>query len=134
MARAKTIQDPDYTLNIFRGTDPKSRQEGWIFLVRTVKEFVSFAYEILLSVSVEGHEITLQISGIHAPLLAMPGVGPAKGLVLLKDIHGSYSLTVKKLNKGVNTFKIAVGPEGIKVREKPPQPFITLATDPLPLS
>jgi hypothetical protein len=134
MARTKPQRDPEYTLNIFRGTDPKSRHEGWIFLVRTVKEFVSFDYEILLSGSVAEHEITLQISGIHAPLLAMPGVGPAKGWVLLRDIQGPYTLTVKKLNKEVDTFKIVVGPEAVKLREKPPHPFIALSTEPLVLS
>lgn len=133
MARRKKTRDPEYTLNIFRGTHPKSRQEGWIFLVRTVKEFVSFNYEILLSSTVKDRTITLQISGIHAPLMVMPGVGPAKGMVLLSDISGDYSLVVKKLNKEVNVYQIHVGSDRVQLEERPPQPFITVLTQPPPL-
>ena len=133
MAKAKKPREPEYTLNIFRGTDPKTRQEGWIFFVRTIKEFMSFDYEIILSAAIQDHSITLTISGIHAPLLVMPGVGPAKGIALLKDLHGSYSLTVKKLNKEVNIFKITFGPGGAQVRERPPHPFIAVAAVPLPV-
>ena len=133
MARPKKRREPEYTLNIFRGTDPKTQQAGWIFMVRTIKEFVSFSYEILLSAAVEERVITIQISGIHAPLMVMPGVGPAKGVVLVKDILGSYTLIVRKLNKELNTFTIIVGPESVHLRDQPPQPFITVATDPLPV-
>ncbi len=133
MARAKKHREPEYRLNIFRGRDPKTRQEGWMFVVRTVKEFVSFNYEIVLSGATSGRTITLQISGIHAPLMVMPGVGPAKGMVLLKDLNGSYTLTVKKLSREINTFNLSVGPEEVHVEEGPPHAFITVSADPVDL-
>jgi len=133
MARSRKSKEPEYRLNIFRARDPKSLQDGWVFLVRTVKEFVSFNYEILLSSAVEKNSITLKITGIHAPLLVMPGIGPAKGSVFLHDLHGPYALTVKKLNKEVNDFKIVLRNERAEVRNVSAKPFITLHTDALPL-
>ena len=133
MARVKKAREPEYRLNIFRGTDPKTRQEGWIFYVRTIKEFVSFNYEIHLSATVQGREITLQISGIHAPLMVMPGVGPAKGTALLKDILGPYDLIVKKLNKEVTGFAITLGDERVILDRTPPHPFILVSPEPFPL-
>lgn len=134
MVRAKKAREPEYRLNIFRGTDPKTRQEGWIFYVRTVKEFVSFNYEILLTATVQGREITLQISGIHAPLMVMPGVGPAKGTALLKDIQGPYDLIVKKLNKEVTSFAITLGDDRVSLDRTPPHPFIQVSAEPLSLN
>lgn len=133
MARLKKAKEPEYTLNIFRAQDPRSLQEGWVFLVRTVKVFVSFNYEILLSGAVDKNAITLKINGIHAPLLVMPGIGPAKGSVFLRDLHGPYALTVKKLNKGVNDFKIVLQTARAQIRSTPDHPFITIGTEALPL-
>ena len=133
MARPKKSKEPEYTLNIFRAQDPKSLQDGWVFLVRTVKEFVSFNYEILLSSAVATNAITLKITGIHAPLLVMPGIGPAKGSVFLHDLNGPYALTVKKLNKDANDFKIVLRNERAEIRKVPDKPFITIHTDALPL-
>lgn len=133
MARPKKTKDPEYTLNIFRAQDPKSLQDGWVFLVRTVKEFVSFNYEILLTSEVTKNAITLKITGIHAPLLVMPGIGPAKGSVFLRELQGPYALTVKKLNKEVNDFKIVLRNGRAEIRNIPAQPFITIQTEALPL-
>ena len=133
MARSKKTKEPEYTLNIFRAQDPKTLHEGWVFLVRTVKEFVSFNYEILLSSTLGKNAITLKITGIHAPLLVMPGIGPAKGSVFLRDLVGPYALTVKKLNKEVNEFKIVLRDEIAHIRSVPDQPFITIRTEALPL-
>jgi hypothetical protein len=133
MARSRRRPKPEFSLNIFQGTDPKTRRQGWIFLVQTVKEFVSFNYEIVLSATVEKNAITLHISGIHAPLMVMPGLGPAKGWVLIDDIVGSYTLTVRKLNKEVNDFRIVIGSDGLEVHGKSQQPFVTIGTEPLPL-
>ena len=131
MTKGKKHREPEYRLNIYRGSDPKTREEGWLFYVRTVKEFVSFNYEILLSGTTHDRAITVQINGIHAPLMVMPGVGPAKGVIVFKDLQGEYTLSVKKLHRELNTFTLSVGPERARVEQGPPHPFITVSVEPL---
>ena len=131
MTKGKKHREPEYRLNIYRGIDPTTCQAGWLFYVRTVKEFVSFNYEILLSGTTNERAITVQINGIHAPLMVMPGVGPAKGVIMFKDLQGEYTLHVKKLHRELNTFVLSVGTERAHVQHGPPHPFITVSVEPL---
>ena len=120
---------PDYTLNIFQGTDPESNEACISFVVQTTKIFVSFQYDILVDASVDGRTITLTIKGLHAPELLMPGSGPAYGAVNLTGLLGHYSLAVIKQDKTVNAFDIDIGEKEVTVLRSPKETFMTLSTE-----
>ncbi|RPI01382.1 MAG: hypothetical protein EHM64_15815 [Ignavibacteriae bacterium] len=131
---AKKKRDPDYTLNIFHHYDEKTKRNVVVFLVQTTKIFVSFRYEILFDVEIDGHEINLRINGLHVPELLMPQSGPAQGRYDNINLDGLYTLTVMKQDKTVNEFSVLISPEQISIEHKPRGPFIVVSNDPVSFS
>ncbi|MEX0602914.1 MAG: hypothetical protein WD295_06210 [Bacteroidota bacterium] len=124
----------DYRLNVFHHVDDQSGQRSVRFVVRTVQEFVSFNYQVLLDVRVDNGEVLLKITGIHAPVMVMPGIGPARGFADLTGLKGSYGLTINKLKKEVNRFQIEVTDGAVRILKSPSKPFILVSPDPIPLT
>ena len=62
MAQGKKLNS-DYTLNIFRHYDEKTKRDVVVFLIQTTKIFASFRYEILLEEELVGRIINLRIKG-----------------------------------------------------------------------
>jgi hypothetical protein len=127
-------RDPNYTLNIFHHYNEKTKRNVVVFLVQTTKIFVSFRYEILLEEELVGHEINLQITGLHVPELLMPQTGPAQGRCDYSNLNGVYKLTVIKQDKTVNEFSVQISPAKIDIIHKPRVPFILVSSDPVILS
>jgi hypothetical protein len=130
----KKKRDPDYTLNIFNHYDEKTKRNVIVFLVQTIKIFVSFRYEILLEDEIVGKEIHLRVKGLHVPELLMPQTGPAQGRRDYTQLEGTYHLVVTKQDKTVNEFSVHITPKSIDIKEKPKMPFILVSNDPLNLS
>ena len=130
----KKKRDPNYTLNIFHHYDEKTKRNVVVFLVQTTKIFVSFRYEILLEEELIGHEINLQITGLHVPELLMPQTGPAQGRCDYSNLDGSYKLTIIKQDKTINEFSVQISPSEIDIIHKPRDPFILVSSDPVSLS
>lgn len=125
----KKKNDPEYRLRIFRYTDERTRKKGVAVVVETVKEFVSFAYEVLLEDQQEGRVITLKILGLHAPVSVMPGVGPARGFRFYEGLSGRLTFAVTKLNGERNEFECSINERTVVLRQSPPEPFILFSTD-----
>ena len=131
---SKKNRDPDYTLNIFHYYDEKTKRNVVIFLVQTIKIFVSFRYEILLEDEIVGKEIHLRVKGLHVPELLMPQTGPAQGRRDYTQLEGMYHLVVTKQDKTVNEFSVHITSESVEIREKPKVPFIIVTNDPVNLA
>jgi hypothetical protein len=130
----KKKRDPNYSLNIFHHYDEKTKRNVAVFLVQTIKIFVSFRYEILLEEELVDHEINLRITGLHIPELLMPQTGPAQGRCDYTNLDGLYKLIVTKQDKTVNEFSVQVSPTKIDIVHKPRAPFILVSSDPVDLS
>ena len=110
MAKKKG-REPEYSLNIFHHYDEKIKRNVIVFLVQTIRIFVSFRYEILLEETVRGSVIDLKIVGLHVPELLMPQTGPAAGRRDFKELQGSYTLNISKQDKTLNIFQIEILPD-----------------------
>ncbi|MBI3004566.1 MAG: hypothetical protein HYY49_04030 [Ignavibacteriales bacterium] len=133
MARRKK-PEAEYRLNIFYHEDRQTKERKLVFLFRTIQEFVSFNYEILLEDTVEGNTLHFNIAGLNAPSSLMPGTGAAHGKREYSDLNGAYTLVVKKLDGTTNAFRLAVSPERVRLLESPKNPIVLVSTEPLMLS
>lgn len=130
----KKRTEPEYRLNIFYRPDEQAQKKKLAFLVRTIQEFVSFHYHVLLKDEIAGNRIQLKIAGLSAPSALMPGGGPAVGFKEYSHLSGEYSLVVKKLDGAANEFRIEVDPDGVRILEAPKNPIILVSTEPVNLS
>jgi hypothetical protein len=133
MAKKKG-RDPDYSLNIFHQYDEKTRRNVVVFLVQTIRMFVSFRYELLLEDAVRDGVIDLKINGLHVPELLMPATGPAAGRCDFPGLQGTYTLNVTKQDKTLNSFQIEILPDRIEIKHKPKESFLLVSTEPVSLS
>jgi hypothetical protein len=130
----KKQKEVEYTLHIFPHYDERTRKTSTMFVVQTVKEFTNFNYEILLESGVKGREISFKILGLRTTPLLMPNTGPARGVREYFDLHGTYTLSVIKLNNEKNHFTITVTENGIQIEDRNQRSFIKVLTTPLPLN
>jgi len=129
----KKKTEPEYRLNIFYRPDVQV-QKKLAFLVRTIQEFVSFRYHVLLKDEIAGNRIQLNIAGLSAPSALMPGGGPAVGFKEYSHLRGNYSLVVKKLDGATNEFRIDIDTEQVRILESPKNPVILVSTEQVILS
>lgn len=134
MGRKKKHPDPEYRLRVFPYTDERTRTAGTAVVVETVKEFVSFSYEVLLEDHLDGQTVSLKILGLHAPVSVMPGVGPARGHRFYEHLSGRRTFVVTKLNGDRNEFVCSIGPRTVELHKSPEEPFILFSTDPISLT
>lgn len=127
-------RDPDYSLNIFHHYDEKTKRNVVVFLIQTMKIFVSFRYEILLEDELSDHTIKLNITGLHVPGLLLPQTGPAQGRRDFTNLNGIFTIIVVKQDKTVNEFLVHITPTRIDIKQKPRNPFILISNDPINLS
>jgi hypothetical protein len=132
MPRKKKQREPEYTLHVFHHHDERTRRELQVFLVRTVKEFTSFGYEILLDAVQRDRLIQLKVLGLRTTPLIMPGVGPASGRRDFANLQGLYNLSVIKLNGETNDFQLDVTSSQISISGNPAHPFIIVSNTPVP--
>ena len=100
-------------------------------VIETVKEFVSFAYEVLLDDRRGDHQLLLRIMGIHTPLSVMPGTGPARGVRFYDTLRGKTKIIVKKLSGEANEFEIDIRQGGVNLLKAPLHPFIQFTNEPI---
>jgi len=124
MKGKKKRRDPEYALHVFHREDERTGKTSVAFLVRTVKDFTSFNYEILLDASIAERTIRLKILGLRTTPLIMPGIGPARGMREFDNLNGSYVLTVIKPDGETNEFQLHVDPSRITLDGSPLKPFI----------
>ncbi|MBI4418176.1 MAG: hypothetical protein HY563_05320 [Ignavibacteriales bacterium] len=133
MVRTKKSRDAEYRLRAFPVTDAESGHTSLALVVETIKEFVSFHYEVLLSDTREKNQVTLHILGLHAPSSVMPGVGPARGIRRYDNLSGPVRVIVRKVDGEENMFKLRVRLPAVQLLAAPPHPFVMFSTEPIEL-
>jgi hypothetical protein len=120
----KKKHEPEYTLHILHTTHPETSEAVTAFVVQTVREFVSFMYEIPLDSTIEGRVIHLNIHGLRVPENLVPGKGTARGTVLHPKLKGKYELSITNVDGIVNRFLLAFSSHAIEVKNTSHKPFI----------
>jgi len=124
-------RDPEYALHVFHREDERTGKTSVAFLVRTVKDFTSFNYEILLDASIQEQTIRLKILGLRTTPLIMPGIGPARGMREFENLRGLYTLNVLKPDGETNEFQLSVTSSQITLDGSPLRPFILVSSEPV---
>jgi hypothetical protein len=131
MPGKKKHRDPEYALHIFHHNDERTGKSSVVILVRTIKEFTSFNYEILLNASMTERTIQVKILGLRTTPLIMPGIGPARGRKDFDNLGGEYTVQVSKLDGETNEFHLSVSASQIALYGSPARPFIAVSNEPV---
>lgn len=132
MPRKKNRVEPEYILRVFHFRHETGKKSVAVVL-ETVKEFVSFNYEVLLDDHRAEKEVHLKILGLHTPVSIMPGTGPARGVRFYTPLSGNVSFHVKKLDGNEDRFVVNIGRTSVKLVSSPKQPFIRFSNESVPL-
>ena len=128
--RVKVVFPIEYRLLVTPVYKEREKQTVTLFGLRTINEFSNFHYEIIVEPTVADRTIRLDIRGLRAPVVTIPGSGPAVFRHEFPDLHGTYSLIVRKLDKQENSFSINITNERITVKESVDHHFIDVVTNP----
>ncbi len=120
----KKKHEPEYTLHFVNTEHPETGADVTACIVQTVREFVSFSYDIPLESTVEGREININIRGLRVPENLVPGKGQARGIFYHRRLKGTYDVLVTNVDGVVNKFEATFGPKDIEVKKASRKPFI----------
>ena len=128
--RVKVVFPIEYRLLVTPVYKEREKQIVTLFGLRTINEFSNFHYEIIVEPDITDKTIRLDIRGLRAPQVTIPGSGPAVFRQEFPDLHGTYNLIVRKLDKQENSFTISITNERITVKDSPADHFIDVVTNP----
>ncbi|MBI2619645.1 MAG: hypothetical protein HYW57_06150 [Ignavibacteriales bacterium] len=134
MARKRQRVELEYLLRVFPHRDNRKAGHNVVISIETLKEFVSFQYEVLLEERRTDNEFSFRILGLHAPRSVMPAVGPARGIRVLGALRGTYRIRVSKPDGPENLFSFKISDTTIRLLESPEQPFVLFSTEPIPIT
>ncbi len=117
--RVKPKFSLEYRLLIVPKYKEAEKKSVTLLALRTVNEFTSFRYEIVVSAKLEGRTLRLNIHGLRAPQLTLPGAGPALFETEFELTRGTYSVVVSKLDREENIFSVQISPEKVTVETSP---------------
>jgi len=121
--------EPEYTLHILHTTNPETGEAVTAFVVQTVREFVSFMYDIPVQLTIEGSAINLKIHGLRVPENLVPGKGRARGIVLHPKLKGKFDLVVTNVDGVINKFLLTITARAIEVVKTARKPFIVYSSE-----
>ncbi len=121
--------EPEYTLHVFHGTNPETSEAVTAFAIRTMREFVSFMYEIPLEIGLSDSTIELRIHGLRVPENLVSGKGHAHGVALLRRLKGDYNLNVTNVDGIINRFSVRILTREIQVKKLSKKPFVIYSTE-----
>ncbi len=126
--RVKPKFSLEYRLLIVPRYKEAEKKSVTLFALRTVNEFTSFRYEIVVAAKLEERTLRLNIHGLRAPQLSLPGAGPALFETEFELVRGTYSVVVSKLDREENTFSVQISPEKVTVEVSPDGKFVDIVT------
>lgn len=127
----KKKHEPEYTLHITHTTNPETGKPVTAIAVQTVREFVSFMYEIPVESNIDGASIHLKIHGLRVPENLVPGRGRARGVVLHPRLKGTFDLMVVNVDDVINRFILTLSAHAIEARKTAKKPFIVFSREPI---
>jgi len=100
----------EYVCKAYYKYDSRFIKQYVAFLIETVVEFTSYAYEISVDIIKEKNEINLIIMGLKAKMNSVPQIMPAQNESLFEDLFGDYTLNVVKQDGAINSADININP------------------------
>ena len=97
--------------------------------LRTVNEFTNFRYEIVVSSELAGDVLRLRIQGLRAPGLSLPSTGPATSVTEYRELHGTLTIVISKLDQEENEFVVNISGNNVVLKKSPVSGFIELVTE-----
>jgi len=127
--RVKPVFPIEYRLLLVPRYDERMKQYLTHATLRTVNEFSSFRYEIIVSPSVQGNLLGFHIQGLRAPQVTLPHSGPAIFEYDFPGLDGTYDVVITKLDHAENRFTVSISRSEVTVKASPAQRFIDIVTD-----
>jgi len=127
--RVKPVFPIEYRLLLTPRYDERLKKYLTHAAIRTVNEFSSFRYEIIVNPSVKGNLLGFHIQGLRAPQVTLPHSGPAMFECDFPDLDGTYDVVVTKLDHAENRYTVTISRTGVIVQSSPAQRFIDIVTD-----
>ncbi len=93
----------EYICKVFFKYDHKLRKQFYAFVLETVVEFTSFAYEISVEVLREKNVFNFIVLGLKAKMDAVPKVQPARKELIFEDLIGNYTINIVKQDGTINS-------------------------------
>jgi len=125
----KKKHEPEYTLHVMHTADPETGDPVTAIVVQTVREFVSFKYEIPVDSEISGRTINAKIHGLRVPENLVPGKGRARGIVLHPRLKGKFELSITNVDGVLNKFSLAINSRAIEVENTSKKPFIVYSEE-----
>ena len=119
----------EYRLLITPKQTEREKQTVILVALRTVNEFNNFLYEIVVEPELSDRTLRLNIHGLRAPQVTIPGTGPAKFMTEYTNLNGMYSVVVSKPNGGENSYDVSIAKEKVSVERSPRNKFVDLVTN-----
>ena len=125
----KKKHEPEYTLHVFHTKDPETNVAATAVAVLSVREFVSFRYEIPLESSLDGRTMSVIIHGLRVPENLVPGKGHAQGIIKYPTLQGEYELIITNVDGEVNRFSLSISSRTIGVKKLSKKSFIVYSSE-----
>lgn len=119
----------EYRMLVRSQLDEQEQEVKLVITIRTIKEFTSFQYELVVNDSLEGDTLFLNIVGLRAPKTNVPTIGYA---VYSKAFHHPTTikrLVIKKMDKKENVFGVRITEQKATVKSVPEDTFIEIVTE-----
>jgi hypothetical protein len=118
----------EYRMLITPRIDERTKSTHTYMAIRTMQEFTSFRYDLVVVHKVKQHVLRFDIRGLRAPRLTMPGFGPAIFETKGDHLKGKFDVVVHKLDKETNVFGVRITDREVVVEQRPEKPFIEIVT------
>jgi hypothetical protein len=100
-----------------------------LIALRTVNEFTSFRYEIVVRSELSDRTLRLNIHGLRTPLLSLPGSGPATVMLEYDNLKGLYDVVISKLDREENIFSVFISEKKVSIKKSPERRFAEIVSN-----
>ncbi len=118
----------EYRVLVMPRYKEREKETVTVIALRTVHEFTNFRYEIVVDPKLVERTIRLNIHGLRAPQVTLPGSGPAIFETEYSNLHGTYQIVVSKLDREENVFCVNISDKTIVVEQAPEEKFVEMVT------
>ena len=126
--RVKPVYPIEYRLLVTPRYNEREEQYVTLIGLRTMNEFSSFRYEIIVESELIGTTLRLDIRGLRAPQVSIPGSGPAVFKKEFPNLFGLCTIIVEKPGKETDSFKLNISKNSVVVEKNPKASYVHLVT------
>lgn len=127
--RVKPIFPIEYRVLIMPQWKEREKEHVTLIAIRTITEFTNFRYDIVVEPQLTDSTLRLNIHGLRAPQVTLPGSGPAIFQAEYGNLHGRYDVVISKLDREENVFSVNIGVDHVSVEKSPRKKFVEVVTE-----